>query len=138
MIISGPAVLEEFKRRGYPASTREDPAFWAPYSIAVNAARIDTPILMQLSDDEYQLSLEAFTALAEHGKPVEMHVFPGERHVKWQPAHRAAIYARNLDWFDYWLRDRRDPDPAKAAQYARWDKLRSAATGSMAAGQAQP
>jgi hypothetical protein len=45
-------------------------------------------------------------------------------HLKWQPAHRLAIYNRNLDWFRFWLQDIEDPDPAKAAQYAHWRVLR--------------
>src|SRR3546814_17530678 len=71
-----------------------------PRSLAVNAERIDTPLLMQLADSEAMLALETFTALREHGQPVEMYVFPGELHNKWQPAHRLAVYTRNIDWFD--------------------------------------
>jgi hypothetical protein len=31
-----------------------------------------------------------------------------------------------VDWFNFWLRDNDDPDPAKAEQYKRWRKLRQA------------
>jgi len=58
------------------------------------------PLLMQAPDDEYQAGLESFTALREAGKPVDLFVFPDEHHVKWQPAHRLAVYRRNLAWFD--------------------------------------
>jgi acetyl esterase/lipase len=84
-----------------------------------------TPLLMQLSDDEYLLSLEAFEALREHGAPVELHVFPDEHHVKWHPVHRLAIYERNLDWFDFWLRCSEDRLAAKSAQYRRWRAMRA-------------
>ena len=83
---------------------------------------------MQISDDEYHQALGAFTALREHGKPVEMYVFQGEHHNKWQPQHRAAIYARNLDWFGFWLQGQVDADPAKAAQYTRWTAMRAMGT----------
>jgi dipeptidyl aminopeptidase/acylaminoacyl peptidase len=126
MTYGGIAWAESNRLMGFPPATRNDPAFWAPMSLAQNAARIDTPLLMQLDDDEYILALEAFEALREHGKPVEMYVFPDEFHAKWQPVHRLAIYQRNLDWFDFWLRDRVDPDPAKAPQYARWRAMRAA------------
>ena len=43
---------------------------------------------------------------------------------KWQPAHRLAVYKRSIDWFDFWLADRRDPDPAKKEQYRRWEALK--------------
>jgi hypothetical protein len=29
-----------------------------------------------------------------------------------------------VDWFDFWLNGREDPDPAKAEQYERWRELR--------------
>jgi hypothetical protein len=80
---------------------------------------------MQISDSEMVYALETFSALREQGQPVEMYVFPGEFHFKWQPAHRRAVYERNLDWFAFWLQGREDPDPAKAAQYKRWEALRS-------------
>nr|WP_285236604.1 prolyl oligopeptidase family serine peptidase [Sphingobium sp. BHU LFT2] len=77
--------------------------FWRPYALSVNAARIDTPILMQLADSEYLYALETIHALEGEGKPVEAYIFPDERHIKWQPAHRLAIYERNLAWFERWL-----------------------------------
>jgi dipeptidyl aminopeptidase/acylaminoacyl peptidase len=92
--------------------------------MALNAGKMRTPLLMQLSDDEFIDSLETFTALREHDKPVELYVFRGEHHIKWQPVHRLAIYERNLDWFAFWLQDRVDPDPAKAEQYARWEAMK--------------
>jgi dipeptidyl aminopeptidase/acylaminoacyl peptidase len=125
MTYGGIAWADWLRGMGYPAATAHDTEFWRPASIALNAARIDTPILMQLADREYLLALEAFTALREQGKPVEMYVFPDEFHIKWQPAHRLAVYRRNLDWFSFWLQGREDPDPAKAAQYERWHKLSS-------------
>ncbi len=110
---------------GYPRATEERPDFWRPVSLALNAAHIDTPLLMQLSDKEFQLSLEAFTALREHGKPVEMYVFPHEYHEKVGPTHRLNAYIRNIDWFNFWLKGVEDPTPAKADQYRRWEKMRS-------------
>ena len=111
--------------QGFPPASRDDPAFWRPVSLSENAARIDTPLLMQLADSEYLQSLEAFTALRENGKPVEMYIFPDEYHNKVSPVHRLAVWTRSLDWFDFWLLHRVDPDPAKAAQYRRWDAMRA-------------
>lgn len=124
MTHGGIAQADWFRSVGFPPASRNDPAFWLPGSMAMNAERMDTPLLMQLSDDEYLQGLETFTALREHGKPVELYVFPGEHHNKWQPQHRAAIYQRNIDWFSFWLQDYIDPDPAKAAQYRRWEAMR--------------
>ena len=124
----GIAWADWLRGMGYPPATQDKPGFWRAMSLARNAARIDTPLLMQLADNEFRLALEAFGALHEQGKPVEMHVYPDEFHVKWQPAHRRAVYERNLDWFSFWLQGRDDPDAAKAAQYARWRAMRSGDT----------
>ncbi|MEJ5979141.1 Atxe2 family lasso peptide isopeptidase [Novosphingobium sp. PS1R-30] len=124
MTVGGTRWADSLKAQGYPPMTKDDPTFWAPMSLTRNASRIDTPILVQPADHEYTLSLEAWTALREADKPVEMFVFPDEYHNKWQPAHLTAVYERSLDWMDYWLLGKRDADPAKAPQYARWDALK--------------
>lgn len=121
---NGLAVERTFEAMGYPAPDQEDLAFWKPYSFALNARTLSQPLLMQLADDEYLGALNTFAVLKSAGRPVEMFVFPDEHHNKWQPAHRGAVYARNLDWFAFWLQDREDPDPAKRAQYERWEALR--------------
>lgn len=122
--IAGPGWQRLTEAIGYPS--RDDPQFdpfWAALSLARNAERIRVPLLLQLADWEFRLALETHSALAAAGKPVEMYVFDGEFHLKNGPRHRAAIYERNLDWFNYWLRGARDEDPAKEEQYHRWDAL---------------
>ncbi|WP_447726038.1 Atxe2 family lasso peptide isopeptidase [Sphingomonas koreensis] len=126
MTYGGIALAEANAQMGYPPTIRPDPAFWAPMSLAQNAMRIDTPLLLQLADSEYLLALEVFQALREASKPVEMYVFPDEYHGKWQPAHRLAVYERAVDWFAFWLRGESDPDPAKRSRYARWRSMRDA------------
>ncbi|MGH9587638.1 MAG: hypothetical protein ACRD3F_11845, partial [Acidobacteriaceae bacterium] len=58
-------------------------------------------------------------------KPMEAYVYAGEYHVKYQPAHLAAIQHRNIDWLRFWLEGYEDPDLAKAEQYARWRRMQS-------------
>lgn len=125
MVLGGFAWGEHNIKIGLPPSVDNDRDYWRPVSLSVNARKIDTPILMQLADRETLLALPAFGALREAGKPAEMFVYPDEYHDKWQPAHRLAVYQRGIDWFSYWLQGRRDPDPAKLDQYARWDGLRT-------------
>ena len=124
--VAGPAFAKLYAGYGAPKYGAPDSGFWGPVALSLNADHIDAPLLMQLSDDEYLLALGAFEALRERGKPVEMYVFPDEHHNKAQPLHRLAIYERNLDWFDFWLRGREDPDPAKRDQYGRWEAMRAA------------
>jgi dipeptidyl aminopeptidase/acylaminoacyl peptidase len=131
--LSGPAGAEALYSVGYPRLTTDDKAFWKPYALSLNAPRMNTPLLLQSADSEYLSGLESVTALQELNKPVELYVFPGEYHAKWQPAHRMAIYQRNLDWFDFWLRGVEDPEPAKQPQYERWRKFRAQQTSSLSA-----
>ncbi len=123
---AGPAFAAETRAWGYPPAGKDDPDFWKEYSLARNAARVNVPILIHAADREYRLSLETVASLREFGKPVELYVFPDEYHIKWQPRHRRAIYERVLDWLDFWLLEREDPNPAKTAQFVRWRALRSA------------
>ena len=102
----------------------DDAEFWNEISVSENAEDIDTPLLMQVADREYFGTLPTFIALKDAGAPVEMYRFYDEYHVKWQPAHRYAVYNRNVDWFRFWLQDHQDPNSEKAEQYERWDMLR--------------
>jgi dipeptidyl aminopeptidase/acylaminoacyl peptidase len=120
----GPAAARDFEAVGYPGLLERNSTFWNDLSLSVSAKRISTPILLQLADDEYLDALESYTALKEAGAPVDMYVFPGEHHVKWQPAHRLAIYRRSLDWFDYWLKGVRSADPARKSELQQWDRLK--------------
>jgi len=120
----GPAAARDFLAVGYPGLLDRNNPFWKQLSLSVNAGQISTPILLQLSDDEYLSALESYTALREAGAPVDMFVFPDEHHVKWQPAHRLAVYRRSLDWFDYWLRNVRSQAPDRQDELRHWDRLR--------------
>jgi dipeptidyl aminopeptidase/acylaminoacyl peptidase len=120
----GPVAARHFFQEGYPRLTDDGTAFWSQISLSRNARRVRTPILLQLADTEYMSALESFTALREVGAPIDMFVFPGEQHVKWQPAHRLAVYERSVDWFDYWLRGIRSSAPERQAELTHWDSLR--------------
>lgn len=91
-----------------------------------NVVKVDAPILINVNQDEFSVSFPEFAALQDAGKPVEMHVFPDEHHIKWQPIHRFNIYRRNLQWFMFWLQNRESDDPVDANQYDRWRHLAQA------------
>jgi dipeptidyl aminopeptidase/acylaminoacyl peptidase len=101
-----------------------DRAHWEEFSTALRAGRIATPLLINADDREYLEVMQTYWAMRDHGRPVELWVFNDEYHAKWQPAHRLSIYNRNVDWFNYWLRNVRDSDESKRLQYERWDKFR--------------
>ncbi len=96
----------------------------AKNSVGVNASRINTPLLIQVADREYFITKQNYNALKDAGKSVEMYIYPDEYHVKWQPAHRYMVYTRNIDWFNFWLRDVEDAVPGKVEQYKRWHILK--------------
>ncbi|MFA5963752.1 MAG: Atxe2 family lasso peptide isopeptidase [Sphingomonas sp.] len=126
MVDAGLSYRDFLIASGYPKPGEPGDAFWRPYSLALNADRIRTPLLIQVPDGEYRLALESYSALQFHGAPVEMYVFPDEHHVKWHPAHRLAIYERDVAWFDFWLRDKVSGDPARLPEIRRWEALKAA------------
>lgn len=97
---------------------------WDALSLTRNADRVRAPLLLNLPDHEMLNALYPYEALQKANKPVEVFVFPNEYHIKWQPAHRHAIYNRNIDWMNFWLRGLEDSDPSKTAQYQRWRGMR--------------
>ncbi|WP_343517790.1 Atxe2 family lasso peptide isopeptidase [Sphingomonas sp.] len=123
--LAGPAWQAYSRSVGYPDGVPLDERFWEPGSLPFNAAKISTPLLMQLADSEALLALPSIAALQQFRQPTELRVFPGEHHIKSQPQHRHAIYQTNLDWFDFWLQGRIDPDARKADQYRRWKELQA-------------
>lgn len=120
----GPNAARHFREEGYPGLTEDGSAFWNQVSLSENAKRITTPILLQMADDEYVSSLMGYMALREVGAPIDLYIFPGEHHVKWQPAHRLAVFRRSLDWFDYWLKGIRPTSSDRSSEVVHWDDLK--------------
>lgn len=116
--------------RAMAASTASDGSwpesadYWSQIDIADHIDAIEAPILLNLADRESMYIMRLQRRLSDARKPFEAYIFPDEYHQKWQPAHRYAIYNRNLDWFRFWLQDYEDPSADKAEQYRRWRELR--------------
>lgn len=111
--------------RFFETGSEED---WKPMSLILNVDRVRTPILAQVSDSEFESGLDVVTTYQLRRRPFELHVFEDETHVKWQPAHRQAIYRRTVDWFEFWLMRRMDCGAAKEDQYERWKAMHGAPT----------
>jgi hypothetical protein len=97
---------------------------WPEHSLALNAEKVDAPLLIQAADREYLHSIQTAITWFVAGNPIEMRVFPDEHHVKWHPVHRYNVYNRNVDWFNFWLRSVENDDPEKADQYKLWRAMR--------------
>lgn len=107
-----------------PLDWPEAAEFWSKIDIADHVEEVEAPLLVNYADREFPRAWRVPRSMENAGRVYEAYIFPDEYHVKWQPAHRFAIYNRNLDWFRFWLQDVEDPDGAKAEQYERWRALR--------------
>lgn len=133
MTANGLSTGDYFRSIGFPALDDPQLPFWSAMSLTLGARRMNTPLLIQMPGDEFRMALSPYTALRERHQPVDMFVYPGEGHVKAQPAHRLAIYRRNLAWFDFWLKGDARPATAFPDDLPRWQALRA---GTLTAGTA--
>lgn len=118
----GPGQEAMLQSWGLDPTSGEGARRWRELSLAQNASVVRTPILFNVSDRELLLTLEPYVALRTARRPVEMYVYPDAYHFKWRPAQRLAIYQRNIDWLNFWLRDVEPGDPGIAA---RWREMRA-------------
>lgn len=127
-LAAGPRFTDHMRAMGYIYFEPGGEQVWQPMSLVLNVDAIQTPILIQASDSEYEGALDVFETFTHRGKPIELFVFPDETHYKWQPAHRRAIYERNIEWFDFWLNRRMNCAPSRSEQYERWLAMAGAPT----------
>jgi dipeptidyl aminopeptidase/acylaminoacyl peptidase len=123
------SMADLYHAAGWPLIGDPAPAYAKDFFVIPSACRMTAPLLIQSSDAEIDYQLEVIAALRELGKPVDTYIFPGEYHVKWQPAHRAATYTRYVQWFDFWLQGREAGDPIDPSQYRRWNAWRTQLNG---------
>ncbi|UJJ50979.1 MULTISPECIES: Atxe2 family lasso peptide isopeptidase [Rhodanobacter] len=121
----GDAQFSRIRRYWQLGSLEETPKRWRLLSPFYNIGRIRVPVLMQMSEREYNFSLDYAVPLIR-AHLADVYVFPNEPHQKFQPRHKLAVYERNLDWFRFWLRGYEDPNPTKKQQYAHWREMRDA------------
>ena len=119
-LVAGPRFTDYLRAMGYPYFDGPADAFWQPMSLLRNVENIDTPMLILAADSEYEAALDVWETYRHRGKAIEMRVFPGETHYRWQPAHRLPTYRWQIDWFSFWLARQMDCSAPRAPQYARW------------------
>ena len=106
----------------------ETPEKWKRLSPAFNRDRIRSPVLFQMPEEEYLYALDYVIPMVRENR-ADLYIFPHETHQKFQPRHKAAAYARNLDWFRFWLQGFEPGSPEKSGQYDRWRTMRAAMHG---------
>ncbi|MCE4507628.1 prolyl oligopeptidase family serine peptidase, partial [Xanthomonas hortorum] len=123
--MKGDPFLKGLRQMWGLGAPEQTPERWKALSPAFKLDRIRAPILFQHSEQEYLYALDYVIPLLR-AQRAELYVFPNEPHQKFQPQHKLSVYARNVDWFRFWLQDYRDAAPEKAAQYARWRAIKAA------------
>ena len=103
---------------------------WLETVPAFSAERIRTPLRAQVESGGLSALLftwELFSRLRRLGAPIELAVVPQVdkgSHNLLNPGQLLAVKQGAVDWYDFWLNGREDPDAAKAEQYRRWRILR--------------
>lgn len=98
---------------------------WLERAPGFRTDQIHAPVLISAGDPQHLISLWGFySALRDQGKPVELQYFRNGAHNFTKPLQILAHEEMLVDWFDFWLNGHEDPNPIKAAQYARWRSLR--------------
>jgi dipeptidyl aminopeptidase/acylaminoacyl peptidase len=122
---------EEEARRlgfGWPYDTRDGMLKDSP---AWNADRISAPLLMQLPETEYTGMMQLYGALLGYDRAVEMYVFPGAYHYKHNPRQRKAVYDRNVDWINFWLKGVEPVGIGGEGVALRWREMRERQCGTI-------
>lgn len=98
---------------------------WAREAPGFNVDKVQAAVRIQAIRPEILLGeWEMFSGLRRLGKPVELYYFPDGIHLLVKPQERFEASQGSVDWFRFWLMDEEDTDPAKAAQYTRWRRMR--------------
>lgn len=125
-IIPGPRFTQQLQDSGMRLFEPGIEDLWRPVSLLLNVERVNVPILIQNTDSEYKGGLDVVATYRHHGRPIELYVFEDETHVKFQPAHREAIYERNREWFEFWLMGKVNCAADRTSQYERWKAMAGA------------
>ena len=87
----------------FGASVYDDPAVYAKSSAIEYIRRVKTPTLVVVGDRDGECpapqSYEFWHALRAEGVKTQLVVYPNEGHAFRDPAHRADVLTRALDWF---------------------------------------
>lgn len=98
---------------------------WVQKAPGFNLDKVHTPVrLISIGRGLILEEWEWFVGLSNLNKPVDFIEIPDGTHILQKPWDRRIAMQGLVDWFRFWLKGEEDSDPAKAAQYARWRKLR--------------
>lgn len=122
-MLKGEDFLDGLGKYWQLGAPEETPERWREISPTFRLERIKSPILFQMSEQEFRHAVDYVVPLVGDGR-ADAWVFAHAPHQKFQPKHKLAVYERNLDWFRFWLQGYEDPDPEKTQQYRYWRSMR--------------
>jgi dipeptidyl aminopeptidase/acylaminoacyl peptidase len=109
------------------ASLYDSPQRYLDESPDLQFAGVSTASLFEAGANTAAILMLGFPKAARRADmPTEFIVYPQTGHNLAIPKLQREAAQRNLDWFNFWLNDREDPDPTptQAQQYLRWRAMR--------------
>lgn len=113
----------------YGGSFWDHKAIWLRQEPTFNLDRVRTPILFtvnEVSAETKESERRNFGAFVLSHRPVDYLFFPQGVHQLQRPRERIAIMEVVVDWMNFWLRGKQNPDPSKAEQNHYWRALKVA------------
>ncbi len=106
-------------------SLYDKPQHYIDQSPELHFQGLNTAVLFEAGVKISAINMLGYPKAARYaGMPTEYFIYPKTGHGMTIPRLQKESATRNLDWFRFWLMGEEDPDPAKAAQYTRWRKMR--------------
>jgi hypothetical protein len=102
----------------------ESVAAWAERDPTNHLDRMHGALLIEAYSTFWGEWWDTFAILRRHGRPVDYLYFPDSLHAPYKAVEKLWAQGSVVDWYDFWLNNHEDQDPAKAEQYARWRELR--------------
>jgi hypothetical protein len=109
-----------------PPRGPESVSIWKSFAPSLNATSIRTPLLIEVPESEYAMSLELYGSINRAGGTADMYVFPEEGH--WlgrSPLHEYWRSARALAWFKFWLKGEKDLGADMEPERALWSVMKA-------------
>ncbi len=102
---------------------------WVEEAPGFHLDQVQSPVRIEaINPGSVLQEWELYASLRIQNKPVDLIYFPHGTHIHQKPMERLESQQGNVDWLRFWLQGYVDPDPAKQAQYKRWQALRPTAT----------
>jgi len=87
--------------------------------------KIQTPVLLEKYGPFATDWWDIFVGMKRLDKPVDFRVYSSPKHPPTVPAVIIKSQTLTVDWMDFWLNGREEPDASKQGQYALWRDMRS-------------